>query len=75
MSNKRPKLRLLKNYAVTLERTESVHDSYDAEAEKLCAFLIDACPSGTMEEFARITGADMEKVFDAGNKAFRNRPK
>lgn len=74
MSNKRPHLRILKNYAVTLKRTEDVRDNYDAEAEKLCAFLIDACPSGTMEEFARITGADMEKLFDAGNKAFRNRP-
>ena len=75
MPTKRPRLKLLRNYAVTLERTEAVKQDYDSEAEKLCAFLIDACPSGTMEEFARITGADMEKVFDAGNKAFKNRPK
>jgi len=75
MPTKRPTLMLLRNYAVTLERTEAVEQDYDSEAEKLCAFLIDACPSGTIEEFARITGADMEKVFDAGNKAFKNRPK
>jgi len=74
-TKKRPALNLLRNYAITLVRNDAVEQDYDTEAEKLCAFLIDACPSGTMEEFARITGADMEKVFDAGNKTFKNRPK
>lgn len=69
----RPKLNLLRNYAVTLKRQDTVEGPFENEAVKLCAFLIDCLPSGTMQEFSKLTGADMEKIFDVGNKAFEDR--
>ena len=69
----RPKLNLLRNYAVTLKRQDAFDGPFDDEAVKLCAFLIDCLPSGTMQEFSKLTGADMEKIFDVGNTAFKER--
>lgn len=69
----RPKLNILRNYAVTLKRNDSFDGSFDDEAVKLCAFLIDCLPSGTIQEFSKITGADMAKIFDVGNGAFKDR--
>jgi len=71
----RPKLGVLRNYAVTLERRNEVHGEFELEAQKLCAFLIDSLPSGTMNEFTKLTGASLEKIFDIGNKVFAERPK
>lgn len=70
----KPKLNLLRNYAVALQRNDTIDGPFDTEAIKLCAFLIDCLPSGTVQEFSKLTGADMEKIFDAGNKAFKERP-
>ncbi len=69
----RPKLNLLRNYAVTLKRNDTISGPFDDEAVKLCAFLIDSLPSGTIQEFSKLTGADMQKIFDVGNGAFKDR--
>ena len=68
---RRPKLTILKNYAVTLKRRDAFEGSFDDEAVTLCAFLIDCMPSGTMQEFSKLTGADMEKIFDVGSEALK----
>ncbi len=67
--NKRMTLNLLRNYGVKIERHEEVHD-HEAEARKLCAFLVDCCPEGTVREFAKLAGANYESIFDVGNKTF-----
>jgi hypothetical protein len=69
-SKLRPKLKLLRRYGVKVERHDRVEVDYNTEAENLCALMIDSCPSGTVEAFARITGADVNKVFDIGNQVF-----
>ena len=73
MANKRPRLKILRRYGIVLERSEEIDGGYDGEAERLCAWLIDCMPSGTVEEFTKLTGASMEKIFDAGNKAFQEK--
>ena len=75
MAHRRPKLMLLRKYGVVLERKDTIEGPFGEEAERLCAFLIDCLPSGTVEEFSKLTGANMDKIFDAGNKAFLERGK
>lgn len=75
MAHQRPRLTLLRKYGVVLDRKDNADGPFDMEAERLCAFLIDCLPSGTVEEFSKLTGASMDKIFDAGNKAFVERGK
>jgi hypothetical protein len=56
-----------------LDRCETISGSYKEEARNLCAFIIEYLPSGTVEEFTKISGANMEKIFDVGNEAFAER--
>lgn len=64
------RFRILKVYGVSIDRYESITNGFDKDAEALCALLSVSVPSGTLNEFAKLTGADPEKVLDIGNKAF-----
>jgi hypothetical protein len=50
-----------------------VHGGFKDEAMALCAFLSNCVPTGTLREFEKMTGADLEKVLDVGNEAMRAR--
>jgi hypothetical protein len=69
----RLKLRVLDMEAICIEKNRVIIDGYERDARVLCAYLSVALPTGTINAFAQLTGADPERILDVGNEVFSER--